>query len=160
MKRVLSLVLCLMTLFGLISCDLFSDANETGTDPSQEDAVERVKLVENGKAVYTVVYPNDAEPAVLSAMRAFINKVKEVTGVTLPDKSDYVRFGQTRDPEAKEILFGRTSYDETQEILSGLYADEYVMKSVGNKIVIVSTEDSYLLAAVNYFGKNLIIGIV
>ncbi len=156
MKRFLSLLMCLTMLFGLVSCNLFSGTEDgTGSEEST-DAVERIKLVENGKAVYTVVYPNDADPAVLSAMRAFINKVKEVTGVTLPDKSDYVRFGQTRDPEAKEILFGRTSYDETQEILSGLYADEYVMKAVGNKIVIVSTKDSNLLTAVNYFGENLV----
>lgn len=157
-KRVVSFIICLTMLLGLVSCDWLgsSQASQSGDGADTGEAVERIKLVENGKAVYTVVYPNDADPAVLSAMRAFINKVKEVTGVTLPDKSDYVRFGQARDPDAKEILFGKTTYDETQEILSGLYADEYVMKAVGNKIVIVSTEDSYLLAAVNYFSKNLI----
>ena len=158
MKRALSLLLCFMMLFGLVSCDWFGETK--GTDDSvasdTAEAVERIKLVENGKAVYTVVYPNDADSMVLSAMRTFISKVEEATGVTLPNKSDYVRFGQTRDPNAKEILFGRTAYDETQQTLTGMYADEYVIKSVGNKIVILSTEDSYLLAAVNYFSKNLI----
>lgn len=157
MKRWLSLLLCLIMVVGLVSCDLFSGeeaTTEAGTDENLPD--ERIKLVENGEAVYTVVYPNDADPSVLSAMRAFIKKVKDATGVTLPDKSDYLRFGQKRNPDAKEILFGRTNYEESKQVLSELYADEYVIRSVGNKIVITSTEDSYLLAAVNYFGKNLL----
>ena len=161
MKRTIAFLLCVVMMLSLVSCNFLdglrgSKESETNDTTETTEIVERIKLVENGKAVYTVVYPNDASSMVLSAMRSFINKVEEVTGVTLPEKSDYVRFGQSRDPDAKEILFGRTSYDETKEILSGMYADEYIMQAVGNKIVIVSTEDSYLLAAVNYFSKNLI----
>ncbi len=156
MKKIISLLMCIAMLFGMVACNGLNGDKDTQDGADSGESVERIKLVEDGKAVYTVIYPNDADPNVLSAMRAFINKVKEVTGVTLPNKSDYVRFGQTRDPDAKEILFGKTNYDETQEILSGLHADEYVIKAVDEKIVIVSTEDSYLLAAVNYFSKNLI----
>ena len=87
MKRFLSLLMCLVMLFGLVSCGGggSEESTETGNDSLLQDP-ERIKLVENGKAVYTVVYPNDAEPSVLSAMRAFIKKVKEATGVTLPNK--------------------------------------------------------------------------
>ena len=104
MKRWLSLLLCLIMVAGLVSCDLFSKEEATSeTETNESEPVERIKLVENGKAVYTVVYPNDADPAVLSAVRTFIKKVKDATGVTLPDKSDYLRFGQNRDPFA--LLF-------------------------------------------------------
>ncbi|MBQ8850120.1 MAG: endonuclease/exonuclease/phosphatase family protein [Clostridia bacterium] len=163
-KRIISLFLGILMLFGafgLTACTGDGDTEDTGGAESDslietDPPVERTALIENGKAVYTVVYPNDASSAVLTAMNVFIEGVKKATGVTLPSKSDNLRPGQVRDENAKEILFGKTNYDETQEILSGLYDDEYVIKSVGSKIVIVSSNESYLRAAANYYVKNLV----
>lgn len=162
-KRLIALLLVSVMLLSaviLTGCDNASQNNDGDTDSdgiSETDPpVERIALVENGKAVYTVVYPNNASAAVLNAMNVFIDGVKKVTGVTLPSKSDNLRPGQTRDENAKEILFGKTNYGETQEILDTLYDDEYVIRAVGAKIVIASTNDSYLRAAANYYVKNLI----
>ena len=157
-NRLISLLLAILMLLPtalLASCgDNVEDGGETTEET--EAPVEKIALVENGKALYTVIYPNDASATVLNAMNVFIEGVKKTTGVTLPSKSDNLRPGQTRDENAKEILFGRTNYDQTQGILKELYDDEDVIKAVGAKIVITSTNDSYLRAAANYYLKNLI----
>ena len=164
-KRILSALLCLIMLFGAVAltgCNVGENTDGEPTDSvsdtekETEPPVERIPLVENGKAVYTVVYPNNASAAVLNAMNTFIEGIKKQTGVTLTSKSDNLRPGQVRDENAKEILFGKTNYDETKNILKELYDDEYVIRAVGSKIVIATTNDSYLKAAANYYLKNLV----
>ena len=127
-----------------------SDESETEAPPPE------IALVENGKAVYTVIYPATADNTVLAAKDRLLKIIEDATGVKLPSKSDYLRPGQTRDENAKEILLGKTDYTETSDALANMCADEYVMKAVGNKIVITSHNDSYLIAAMNYLSKNLI----
>ncbi len=164
----ISLLLCIIMLLGTVclsGCsgitELFKKPNadvleESESTPEESEAPPaRIALVENGKAVYTVVYPNDADYTVLNAMDKFIAAVKDATGVKLNSKSDNLRPGQTRDENAKEILFGKTNYTESQEALKNMYADEYVIKAVGSKIIIASPDNSYLLAAVNYYTKKL-----
>lgn len=159
-KKLFSLLLCIAMLVGtvgLVSCNNEEIPDSTtAAETTAEPPAERIKLVENGKAAYTIIYPTGADGAVLTAMNALIKKIEDATGVKLPTKSDYLRPGQTRDPEAKELLFGQTCLDESQAELAKMYSDEYVIKAVGKKVLFLSPNNSYLLAAVNYYTKNLL----
>lgn len=159
MKKI-SILLCiaiLLGVFGLASCNKSqSDQNIESSAETTEKPVERVKLIENGKALYTVVYPNDCSNEVLTSMKNLVKQIKKVTGVELPTKSDYLRPGQEKDPNAKELLFGRVNYDETREQLFDLTATEYIMKVQDAKLFILAPNDEYLVKAAEYYGNNLI----
>lgn len=158
MKK-LSILLCIAMLlgaFGLVSCESNPPLETTDGVETTEKTIERVKLIENGKALYTLVYPNDASNEVMSTMENLVKQIKNVTGVELPTKSDYLRPGQTRNPQAKELLFGRVDYDETREQLSKLAAAEYTMKVQDAKLFILAPNDDYLIKAVKYYTDNLI----
>ena len=131
---------------------LQTDSGEATT--LQDDG--KTKLVWNGKAVYSLVYPDNCAPAVRVAMEAFLAAVNDATGVRLEQKTDKIKRGAVYDSSAREILFGRTGYGETAEALRELADDQFTIREVGNKIVIVSPQDANLEAAVDCFREHLL----
>ena len=116
----------------------------------------RTKLVHNGKAVYTLVYPDKCSSTVTAAMERLVTAIAEATGVTLETKSDALKRGAVYDASTPELLFGRTDYDQTAEVLKGLEDDQFVIRKVGNKIVFASPKDANLDAAVTHFCEYLL----
>lgn len=51
----------------------------------------------------------------------------------------------------KEILIGLTSRNESKDAQSAIHGTGYTVRKIGNKIVIVGTDSTMTLAAVNYF---------
>jgi len=165
----LSLLLCMMLLLSCVGIFAACGDKEEGfeEESTEEGSVadsgteapppELVKLIEDGKSEYVVVYPNDAPSVIVTAVDNFITKVHEATGVKLTKKSDYIRPNQTYDPSSKEILIGKTNREETKQVLGSIRgSDSYVIKQVGAKIVILSPNDTYTFVAVNYFARNLL----
>ncbi|MBQ7347158.1 MAG: endonuclease/exonuclease/phosphatase family protein [Clostridia bacterium] len=156
--RVGVLFLALCSLLTALGCtgNGTSSTDQTGTQtPTLEDDG-RTKLVQNGIALYTVVYPDSCSSTVTAAMERFVSAIEEATGVTPPTKSDYLKRGAVYDTSAPEILFGRTDYSETSEALKGLQDDQFTIRKVGNKIVVASPKDVNLDAAVTYFKEHLL----
>lgn len=150
-------VLLLMSTVGLFACKSGeADGITSDTEVQTEAPAQRIKLVDEGVAQYTVVYPDSKPTAVMNAVNRFVDGIYEATGVRLETKSDFLRINAVHDDEAKEILFGKTNYSQTAEVMETLYVDHYVMRTVGNKIVVASHDDSYMLALANYFVQNLI----
>ncbi|MBE6547232.1 MAG: hypothetical protein E7668_07365 [Ruminococcaceae bacterium] len=170
-KKLLSCILALLFLFGgtvtLFSCnkeDVGEQESETVEAPVESGSgsaetgseTEALKLVENGKSEYVVVYPNDASSAVLGAVDLLIQKIEEKTGVTLKSKSDNLRGAASHDPNEKAILIGRTNYEESQAVLDTLGRFEYKIVQVGNKMVVSALDDAYVVKAIKYYNSNLL----
>ncbi|MBE6546274.1 MAG: hypothetical protein E7668_02385 [Ruminococcaceae bacterium] len=174
-KRMLSCVLALLLLLSgtvaLFSCgkddgtaqesesEAFSDtdtADSSETEAQTEEVKEPLKLIENGKSEYVVVYPNEATPTVLGAVDLLIEKIKEKTGVTLKSKSDNLRGAAAHDPNEKAILIGRTNYEESEEVFASLGRFEYKIAQVGNKMVVMALSETYVQTAVNYYVTHLL----
>ena len=144
----------------LLSCRKEPEKDEpAATDTAAGTETEengRVRLVDRGTAVYTLVYPDGCSSQVTDAMHRFVAAIAEATGVTLETKTDYIKRGQVYDSGTPEILFGRTDYEETAKAMKDLQDEQFVIRKVDNKIVIASPLDVNLDAAVTYFCDHLL----
>ena len=89
-------------------------------------------LVENKQLKASVVYPENASDAEKIAAGEICDWLNETYGVSATMKND----SQPSETEAVEILVGRTNYTESQEALNELKYNEWVVKTVGNKVLV------------------------
>ncbi len=116
-----------------------------------DDAPKSIEFkVGEGTAGIRVVRSDELDSSEMSVAAAISlnSELARVLGAYPEFGTDFLKKGDTHDPDTLEILVGPTNYDETNEALRELssYAT-YVMKPVGNKLVIVSyCEGGYKLA--------------
>ncbi len=78
-----------------------------------------------------------------------INRVSDALGLT----SSLTTEGRSTATD-KEILIGLTSRSESKEARDAIHGTGYTVRRSGKKIVIVGTDDTMTLAALNYFINN------
>ncbi|MBE6630082.1 MAG: MBL fold metallo-hydrolase [Ruminococcaceae bacterium] len=98
---------------------------------------------------YSIVYPNgkNSDTTFFSHVTALSDAVKSATGLTLSPKSDATT-------ATKEILIGLTARAESIAAHNALDGRGFTVRVVGNKIVIVGSDDALTLSAVQYFIRN------
>ena len=123
-------------------------ADTTTAAPAPEVPAE-VNIVENGKAVYTLIRDEDASTSGMEVAQArlIMNQVKELTGATMNLGTDWVKRGQELDSTTYEILVGVTAHPETQEVINSLGYGDWALRLVGNKIVVFGYDISGLSQA-------------
>ena len=124
-------------------------SEETTTEP-EEDTLPDTYVPENGfdtpetltinlvdgEVNYTIIHPDKlaaTSPAVKRAAYLSLS-FSDLLGVSPSINTDWKR---NNDSEAFEIVIGLTDYDETVAVLDDLKYGEYLIKAVGNKIVIM-----------------------
>lgn len=172
MNRLLSLFLALIIAMAMfVSCVNNGDDKETTPadtqtgDPADSsssgdvgnipEAVD-LKIIVNGVSNITVMRPDKADnSSMVVACATDIRKaIGDYTSVTPAIKTDWTKDG-THDPNTVEILVGNTDYAETAAVLSELSYGEYVVKVVGNKLVVAAYTDTALRAATNKLIKQI-----
>lgn len=168
MKKLLfAIVLVLTVVLSTFMCGCTpsgsDDVSETNpvsvsTDESSEIVEENLSHVifDKEAVYYTIIrgsYASDIEVAAAVDLNAAFRK-------TYPGdwkssiKDDFVK-GQQRDDvleiEGKEILVGVTNRKESHDVLATLTKDQYVIKAVGEKIVIIGYDEYTTAAAVECF---------
>ena len=106
--------------------------------------------VEDGKANYKVIRPQETVSASAEATRSsYISYVfLDYVGKSLDADTDWAR---KNDSSTLEILVGLTDYDETAAVLDEIRYGEYIVKPVGNKIVIMGYTPEALEKATEAF---------
>ncbi len=172
MKRFLSLVLVIIMAMGLlVACGEDSKGdnasnNGGGNAPQTDDSVfstDDVKYSDaNGESVYRVVRPqseveesfNDKQPATAAATYLF-KQFRTAIGLSIRNETD-----EKDGTDTYEILIGDTNRPETQAaknyllINEGGYKSDYLIGTIGKKIVIYSPNPDNLMAACEYFIEN------
>ena len=136
-------ILALLTLgAALFSCNKTPSAEEPATPADPE----KLLVVVNGISPYSVAYAGDSGNA-----RAFVAALKDLTGVELASYSATEKSGTL------EILIGRTERPETAEALKELGGKQgYVIKPVGEKLVIAGINDTWTALALHEFQKKVL----
>lgn len=106
-------------------------------------------MVQDGKAIVTVIRDEDAttvdmEVECATDLRKYI---ESKTGVSPKISTDWIKAGQEHDSDTVEILVGQTNYKESAMALEGLAYGEYLVKVIGNKLVLAAYSDEALNAA-------------
>lgn len=155
-RKSLVLLLLLFLLVGmLIACNSSPSGDETsesaestgeGTSESVEstetDETDQLfRIVENGVGNFTIVASEDSTQAEINAYIAIRNGIFDLTGVSLPLSSDWIRPGEEHDSNSYEILVGQTNYTQSQEVLNETSYGSYTIAVVDNKIVLNAWSD-------------------
>lgn len=148
----------LLTLGACKNIDATADTTGNDSNSNTETAtiINALKIVDNGKAVFRIIYPDEPGAELFEQVKVLVDEVKKATGVMLETKSDFITWKDTHDSAAFEILLGATNYDESAAVLGELKAGDYAIRAIGNKIVITGHSTDMIRRAVSYFSKNLI----
>ena len=135
------------------------------TVPETEPAPTTAVLFDMDAMYYTLVRGTYAGTVAIDAVKDMVAALRErsagewTTAIT----EDFVK-GQKRDDifeiEGKEILVGITNRKESHDVYATLKKDEYVIKFVGDKLVIIGFDEYATSAAVAHFIEAYLSGSV
>jgi len=144
MKKILLILLVFSLTLGLFSCkgeeQTILETDETTTEPAVETGLSFLD--------YAVVRTADVGEAGVEKTAALYDKLSKLSGNFNDFYTDKDRSAKS---DVKEILIGATNRPESEEISKQLAGDEYAIAVVGNKLVIVGSNNSLLLVAIDYF---------
>ena len=141
----------------LTSCAVAGDSTD-----STDTIVQEITNIPYDIAEYTVIRPEKTVDEVVYSgvnLRKHINTLLGSTVVKITD--DWVKGGVITEEisNAKEILIGNTSRPESQQALEGVDNTSFVIKVIGNKIVINASKTSMVALGVDYFIENYLTGL-
>lgn len=128
-KKLLCLLLSLLLLFPVVGC-----AGE-----------KQIALVKDGAAEFSVVLPKSASAQVLYARDKLAFYLQGALGVALPEGNAQATY---------QLLLGDTDQPESAELKKELGENEYAVRVVQDKIVIVAANDAFLYDAVVYLTEQ------
>ena len=160
MKKHLKLLLCLLLAVIAIAVQGCTTTTTPGEDTADSlettPALQDLHIVLDGASAYSIVIREEAEDGVVEASRSIMNAIQSVTDVKLNWTDDYVDSGKSA--PAKEILIGLTNREESLEVLQDVRYGEFVIRPVGEKLVIAAWDEESLKKAcsqfTNYIKRN------
>lgn len=152
MKRILSLVLALLMLTGAVA--LFASCkNEVDGNVTLSRGTTDIDF-----SGYNVVYgasqgAEDFTATVRGAFDTFAAQLSAATGKNFSARQ------ASRSPEqGKEILIGMTDRAESAKAQKDLDTDGFVIRVIGEKIVILGTDNLFTLLGLQYFAERYLSG--
>ena len=152
MKRIIAILLALITVFALIGCNNEKTPEVTTSNSETEDG-NSVKFSD-----YKLIYSARISKNLETAITEFRKSIKDYTDILMDFDYDLLKEGETAEGR-KEILIGKTNRAETEEaasILENADANSFIIKNSGDKIVIFGNNDTDLLFGMNSFIKNFV----
>ena len=160
MKKTLALIFVFALCFGLfVGCGNTETASDNGSENSSSSeiglsTVDVAYLDKNGEAIYSIV---SAEGSSKTLTAYLYKKMRETLGTNIKNITD-----EQDGTDAFEILVGETNRPETKqarEYLMGLSdgrVNDYIICTIGKKIVIYGVNFEALNSACKYFSENFI----
>ena len=147
----LALIMLLPLFIACNSGDGTEVSDPVTTEPigevTEAPAADGIKLTEGGKALFTIIRPDECTTSVYKLSQDFGDELEKVTGVEFAHDTDFKSWNTVRDPEKYEILLGNTNYDETAAVLKDLKYYDYAIVIRGHKIIIAAYTEASLKKA-------------
>ncbi len=137
-KRLVTMLMVLcMTLPMFASCGTAPVTNETDTEQAETaEPVTGLQIVKDGVSEYVIVRGENASPSDQTAAEQLQVYLQQITGAELPIVTDTVAAAE------KEIIVGKTNREtEGEFVREELNEDGFVIKTTGEKLYIVGTEE-------------------
>lgn len=151
LRKYCVLLLCLMTVvFSIVSCGRAAGNGEI-TDTGDGE-VETFVLTDLEK--YTILSGDTSDNIEKDALVLLRQAIMKGLGTTLKATTDWTDENQKE--QEKEILIGETNRKESIDSMKGLGNNDYVIKMVGSKLVIVGGSPRATLEAVKFVVDNYI----
>lgn len=153
-KRLVALFLALILLLSFAACGEKTPDNTTQNTPSTPNTPDDPAPDPDPEVIYdlreyTVVYSHKIYMRTLDAVNALAATLSDELGIEYAPKID-----AAAESTGKEILVGDTNRPESAQALALVTDDEtFVIKTVGDKIVINAKNNAMLILAINHFVK-------
>ena len=127
------------------------------------DKIDPLPLTDgNGNPNFQIIYPDVCNRDIQTLAVNITGKFKEILGAEITIGTDWINRDGTADYPEKptEILIGKTNRPETEAAMKELGNGQFLIRVVGQKVVIVGINDFCLIKGLNYFidtylsGKN------
>ncbi|MBO4309410.1 MAG: endonuclease/exonuclease/phosphatase family protein [Clostridia bacterium] len=142
MKRILGFLLSAVVLFSAFAC--FGCVKKGGEDVPNGTPV---TIVSEGASDYVILYPQGADATIVRVAEQLRDAIKDKTGVTL----QVLSVEKQRETD-KEILIGEMEQRQvTLDVGKNVRSDDYTVKVVGSRVVIVGGNDTRTVSAVRKF---------
>ena len=164
--KLLALLLALIMLVSsvvLTSCDNGDTPGADTTTPVGEDTTPVPSLsndlvvIKDGISEANVIRSDilDAASVTVSCASDIRVAIEQATGIAPKITTDWKKPADEYDSEKVEILVGYTEYSESLEVYSQLTYGQYMVKVVGNKLIVAGYSDTAIYEAARYV-QNLI----
>ena len=133
--------------------------NTTPTDTTADpgpDYSDKLVIVLDGKANYSIIRADNAQDRIVKAGAALLTGIKQATSTTIPLGTDWVKDPSTIDQSAPEIIVGETNRTASIGVADTLEPRTFIIKAVGDQIIITGTSDKLTAHAVDYFVSEYI----
>ena len=150
--RCLLLVLCLVISLALCACNGEGEGEGDGGD-----VIPTLSLVSDaGEGIYTVVRSDFAKNDIVQTSLTLRKALQKMSGIEAwPISTDWEKNPDEAEIAARyEFLVGETNRPESAQVLAELGEDQYAIRVVGNKIVLIGCDDRHTEVAVDYFIEN------
>ncbi len=148
MKRIWLCILFMLAIAMFVSCDP-AESPEVTTEAMETEppVVIRDIVFTGGENAYTIIRPTNASDTVINAAVKLYRALAECDS-NIRISEDWIKPG---DPIPEyEIIVGNAERDEIAEMISEVPYCGYAVKVIGNKLVILATNDEYVDDAVDY----------
>ncbi len=150
----------IMIIFMAVVASILTSCNGDdgiGGDTTTQKEVVTTQISFDELAQYKVIRSDSDEyPAHKAAATAIYEALHNTNGVGLGYETDWVRRGDEVPATGKEILIGTTNRPESIEASKALRYNDFVIRLVGERIVINGGCDDAVTKGVDYFIKNYI----
>lgn len=139
-------------MIGVLTAFLLASCKNQAMQETEYSENEALTVLEADLKEFTLIRSEFAEDYVIRAAKTVMKFIKEITGVSLPLESDWVKPGEEIPEGTSEILIGSTNRQESGNIKYGEYRIEYK----NGRIVIQGGDEDSLNQAVLWFCENCI----
>ncbi|MBO4212709.1 MAG: endonuclease/exonuclease/phosphatase family protein [Clostridia bacterium] len=148
MKKIIVLIMSLL-LLGLV----FVSCGETVDPPTP---VEDIQLFKDGVSDYVIICADDVSDELRTEVERLNNAIAGKTGKSLELKDDFIseEYGIKESPY--EIVIGDCNRSVIEELKPSLRTDDYMIKVVGTKIVILGGSEASTINAAATFKRKCI----
>ncbi|MBQ8850315.1 MAG: endonuclease/exonuclease/phosphatase family protein [Clostridia bacterium] len=160
--KLIAALLAMMMALSFVACTDTGDGEESENSESQSEIDTTVgevplTLFANGETNFKIIYPENCDDAIFSAVRMLATAFEECGGTEIEYEGDFIPRDEEPDSEAYEILIGDTNRPETQAQKEYLKDQTgYTIVREGNKLVLFGYTVTATVNAVNYFARNYI----
>lgn len=160
MKKLIAVLMVVFVVLGLMAGCGGDESSDTGSDVQATNGIiskADVVYVNDGESVYKIIRPEDAKLDETNRAGYIFKQMKNILGVTVKNETD-----NSNGTDQYEILVGHTNRPESKQALDYLVSktggryDDFIVCTIGKKIVINATGSAALEAATKYFVDNYI----
>ena len=154
MKRLIAILLAtVMVVLPIVSCSNNDSGSTSDTTSGDTSSPVNIDLDLTG---YTIIRSETASAELKADIHEMKKLIETKCGITLGYTDDWINRNETEPEDAKEIVIGINKRNVSTSTAASLEGSCYTVRLIGQRIVILGTDDMKTGDAIDYFLENYV----